>query len=215
MKSLQKRNKTSIHTYKDENSYMKNIKLAQCIPTRDYGVLNRIAKKILIWRSWSIEGELPAQSKFVLAVAPHTSNWDFFVGISAMFALQLKTSFLGKASIFRWPVKSLLTAMGGIAIERSHRHGIVEQIVEKIKHSESFVLAIAPEGTRSKTVEWKTGFLHIAKQANIPVVPVSLDFAKKEIRFYSAINIKGEISQELVDFKQVFVDVCAKNPQAV
>lgn len=194
---------------------MKLLNLPQCLPTRDYGVINRIAIKILTWRGWSIEGELPSQPKLIMAVAPHTSNWDFFVGIAAMFSLQLKISFLGKASIFRWPVKSLLIAMGGIGVERSHSHGVVEQIVEKIKHSDSFILAIAPEGTRSKTTQWKTGFLHIAKQANIPVVPVSLDFAKKNIFFHPAVNITDDISQELIEFKQIFVDVCAKNPQAV
>jgi len=158
---------------------------------------------------------MPAQSKFILAVAPHTSNWDFFLGIAAMFSLNLKVSFLGKASIFRWPVKSLLTAIGGIAVERSHSHGVVGQIVDAFQQNEKFILGLAPEGTRSKTREWKTGFLQIAKQANVPVVPVSFDFVKKEIRFYTAVVISGEINQQLAEFKQIFSGVCAKNPQAV
>ena len=189
--------------------------LADCIPTRKYGVLHFLAKKILGWCGWLIKGNLPAQPKFILAVAPHTSNWDFFVGIAAMFSLQLKVSFLGKASIFRWPVKSILTAIGGIAVDRKHSHGVVGQIVQEIKHNDQFILGLAPEGTRSKTTEWKTGFLHIAKQAEVPVVPVSLDFVKKEIYFHPAIYVSGDISQGLVEFKQVFANVCAKNPQAV
>ncbi|WP_235839698.1 1-acyl-sn-glycerol-3-phosphate acyltransferase [Cognaticolwellia mytili] len=186
-----------------------------CIPTRKYGVLHSMAKKILTWCGWTIKGELPAQSKMIVAVAPHTSNWDFFIGIAAMFSLQLKVSFLGKASIFRWPVKSILAAIGGIAVDRNNRHGVVGQIVQEVARNDKFILGLAPEGTRSKTIEWKTGFLHIAKQANIPVVPVSFDFVKKEIFFHPAVYISGDIKQELVEFKQVFTDVCAKNPQAV
>lgn len=189
--------------------------LPTCIPTRDYGVLNTISSKILQWRGWSVHGELPTQSKFVLAVAPHTSNWDFFVGIGAMFALNLKLTFMGKASIFRWPIKSLLTAIGGLAIDRSHSHGVVGQIVQEFEKNEQFILALAPEGTRSKTQEWKTGFLHIAHRANVCVVPASFDFERKEIRFYDAVMISSDIEQELTDFKKIFNHVCAKNPQAV
>ena len=186
-----------------------------CIPTRKYGLLHSLAKRILAWCGWTISGELPNQPKFILAVAPHTSNWDFFIGIAAMFSLQLKVSFLGKASIFRWPVKSVLTAIGGIAVDRSNSHGVVGQIVQELKRNDKFILGLAPEGTRSKTTEWKTGFLHIAKQGNIPIVPVSFDFAKKEIFFHQEVYISSEISQELIEFKQIFADVCAKNPQAV
>ncbi|TWX73300.1 acyltransferase [Colwellia sp. C1TZA3] len=164
---------------------------------------------------WKITGELPQQPKFIIAVAPHTSNWDFFVGIAVMFSLNLKLSFLAKGSIFRWPIKSFLTAIGGIGVERNHSHGVVGQIVEEFKSNEQFILAIAPEGTRSKTTEWRTGFLHIAKKANVPVIPLSFDFIKKEVRFHPAVVITGDINQELVEFKQVFADVCAKNPQAV
>jgi len=186
-----------------------------CVPTRSYGALGRIARKTLGYKGWRIVGELPQQPKFILAVAPHTSNWDFFVGIAAMCSLGLKVSFFAKASIFRWPIKSLLTAIGGIGIDRSHSHGVVGQIVEEFQQSEQFILGLAPEGTRSKTREWKTGFLHIAKRANVPVVPVSFDFMKKEVCFHPPVVISGEVEQELIEFKALFSDVCAKNPQAV
>ncbi|WP_245807546.1 1-acyl-sn-glycerol-3-phosphate acyltransferase [Cognaticolwellia beringensis] len=189
--------------------------LHSCIATRDYGMLRRCASYMMVCFGWKIIGELPKQPKFILAVAPHTSNWDFFVAIASVFSLNLKVSFLAKGSIFRWPVKSLLTAIGGIGVDRSHSHGVVGQMVEEFKAHEQFILGIAPEGTRSKTIEWKTGFLQIAKQANVPIVPVSFDFIKKEVRFHSAVLITGDINQELVEFKQIFADVCAKNPQAV
>ncbi len=186
-----------------------------CIPKRDYGMLSQFSRFAITKSGWKITGEIPEQPKLIIAVAPHTSNWDFFIGIAVMFSLNLRISFLGKASIFRWPVKSLLTAIGGIGVDRSHRHGVVGQIVQAFNENEQFVLGLAPEGTRSKTVEWRTGFLQIAKQANVPVVPVSFDFAKKEVHFHQSVLITGEISEELVEFKQVFTGVCAKNPQAV
>jgi 1-acyl-sn-glycerol-3-phosphate acyltransferase len=194
---------------------LKTPTVPDCIPTHDYGIVGRFASQAMVRCGWTITGELPQHPKFILAVAPHTSNWDFFVGIAVMFSLHLKVSFLAKGSIFRWPIKSLLTAIGGIGVDRSHSHGVVGQIVEEFKDNEQFILGIAPEGTRSKTTEWRTGFLHIAKQANVPVVPVSFDFIKKEVRFHPAVNITGDIDQELLEFKQVFTDVCAKNPQAV
>jgi 1-acyl-sn-glycerol-3-phosphate acyltransferase len=187
----------------------------KCIATRDYGILRRFASQAMVSFGWKITGELPQQPKFILAVAPHTSNWDFFVGIAVMFSLNLKVSFLAKGSIFCWPIKSLLTAIGGIGVDRSHSHGVVGQIVEEFKANEQFILGIAPEGTRSKTIEWRTGFLHIAKQANVPVVPVSFDFVKKEVRFHPSVIIVGDINQALIEFKQIFTDVCAKNLQVV
>lgn len=151
----------------------------------------------------------------MLAVAPHTSNWDFVVGISVMLALNLRIKFMGKSAIFIWPFKGLLTSIGGIAINRKSNNGVVGQMVEQFKSHDQLILAIAPEGTRSKTLEWKSGFLHIAHQANIPVVPVSLDYQKKEIFFGAATYIGSEIKAELQQFKLKFSEVCAKNPQAV
>jgi 1-acyl-sn-glycerol-3-phosphate acyltransferase len=184
-----------------------------CIPTRDYGLLNVLALKILKWRGWTIVGKLPEQSKFILAVAPHTSNWDFFIAIGAMFSLSLKVKFLGKASIFKWPVKSLLTKFGGIGVDRSHSHGVVGQIVAEFKENPQFVLGIAPEGTRSNKAEWKTGFLQIAHLANVCVVPVSLDFRKKEIEFHPEVYVSENIKQELIDFKEIFTNICPKKTE--
>lgn len=186
-----------------------------CIPTREYGFLQSFASQSLKLTGWKITGDLPKTPKFILAVAPHTSNWDFFIGIATMFCLKLKVSFLAKGSIFRWPVKSLLTTIGGIGVDRSLSHGVVGQIVEKFNDNERFILGIAPEGTRSKTVEWRSGFLHIAQQANVPIIPVSFDFKKKEVKFHREVFVAGDIELALFEFKQIFAGVCAKNPQAV
>jgi len=163
---------------------------------------------------WTVTKTSP-QGAGVAIAAPHTSNWDFVIGIAAKLSLNLHIHFLGKDAIFIWPFKGMLKRQGGIAIDRKHRHGVVEQMVKKFSETDQLLLAIAPEGTRSKTKQWKTGFLHIAHLANVPVVAVSLDFAAKEIFFHSETYIESDISQELIRFKQFYVDVCAKNPQAV
>jgi len=187
----------------------------QDVPTSKGRIVRAIAVKLLSLMGWQVVGEVPQQKKFILAVAPHTSNWDFVIAIWVMLALSLKVTFLGKSSIFLGPFGFVLRKLGGMPIERSHRHGVVGQLVDAFEQQESMILGLAPEGTRKKTKEWKTGFLFIAHQANIPVVPVSLDFNKKEVNFLPARMISEDITSELTLFKQQFVGVCAKNPQSV
>ncbi len=186
-----------------------------CIPRRNNRLLQALGRLILKLLGWQVKGNFPEQKKFILAVAPHTSNWDFIIGVAVMFSLDLKINFLGKHSIFIWPFKGLLESIGGIPIFRDSRHGVVDQLVKRCRESEYFVLGIAPEGTRSKTNQWKSGFLHIAHQANIPVVPVSLHFDKKQVILQPAKMISADIDAELIRFKHCFDDACAKNPQAV
>ncbi|PCI60397.1 MAG: acyltransferase [Gammaproteobacteria bacterium] len=172
-------------------------------------------RTMLCLLGWKISGVFPSCSKFVVAVAPHTSNWDFVVAVSAMLALQIKVRFLGKEAIFIWPFKYWLIKIGGIPVERSTAHGVVEQMTKLFEDSEKLVLAIAPEGTRRKTKQWKSGFLHIAHNAQIPVVPLSLDFKKKELLLHTEIMIGENIEQELESFQQIFSDISPKNPQNI
>ncbi|RTE85562.1 MULTISPECIES: 1-acyl-sn-glycerol-3-phosphate acyltransferase [Gammaproteobacteria] len=139
---------------------------------------------------WKITGELPDIPKAVIAVAPHTSNWDFFVGIFAMFALRLKISFLGKHSIFVFPVKRLLMAMGGIPVNRGSAKGVVGEMVAAFNEREHLLLGLSPEGTRSKVEEWKKGFLYMARDAKVPVIPVALCFQSREIQIGEPIHIE-------------------------
>lgn len=195
-----------------ENKRLMSYELPNNVPKRDGKYLYRVSTRVLQWLGWRIEGQLPDRSQFIIAVAPHTSNWDFFLGLLVMFRLQLKVKFLGKHSIFVWPVKGLLTRIGGIPVERSHRHGVVGQMVEYFERKEPLVLALAPEGTRSKVHKWKTGFLQIAYQAKVPVVPIAFDFNKKAIIIMDPVTVSEDIEQARIDFQQLFHDVCAKNP---
>ena len=132
---------------------------------------------------WKLEGELPQHPKLVLAVAPHTSNWDFFLGVALLFALRIKIRFLGKHSIFVPVVKQLLELIGGIPVDRKSARGVVGEVVTEFNSQAKMILAVAPEGTRSPKFPWKTGFLAIAHQANAHVVLVGFDFARKRVVF--------------------------------
>ncbi len=161
---------------------------------------------------WTIEGALPKDiNKFVLIVAHHTSNWDFPVGAAAKFILQLRGRFFGKASLFKFPLGIIMRAMGGEPVERSRTHNRVEQMIKTIKKKEHFVLVITPEGTRSKVARWKTGFYHIARGADIPVVPVAFDFKNKKVVLGKPMDMSGDIVTDFKAMHEFFVPYEGKN----
>ena len=131
---------------------------------------------------WRVEGEFPNLPKFVVAVAPHTSNWDFVVGLGVMFALDLRIGFLSKHTLFRWPFGRLMRWTGGIPVDRTAPHGVVADSIDAFSRSDRRILAIAPEGTRSRVRQFRSGFLQIARGARVPVVLVALDYAAKVVR---------------------------------
>jgi 1-acyl-sn-glycerol-3-phosphate acyltransferase len=156
-----------------------------------------LGTRVLKLLGWSYSGTFPCCSKMILAVAPHTSNWDFVLGIAVAFNLRLKISFFGKHSIFILPFDRLLRRLGGIPIERSSTHGWVDGMADKMREAESMVLCLAPEGTRSPISPWKTGFLHIAYKAKVPVFLVAFDYKKKLIEFGPLHNISDNTQYEL------------------
>jgi len=186
------------------------------LPRRHSKSLRAVGNFVLKCLGWSVQGQLPEQyKKFILPVAPHTSNWDFVIAIAVMFSLDIKVTFLGKDSIFKGILGQWLTSLGGVGIDRSHRHGVVGQMVDRFASEEHMLLALAPEGTRSKTKEWKTGFLHIAKQAQVPIVPVGLDYKNKQVVFLPHYFVEGEVEEELHAVKAMYKSFCAKKPQLV
>jgi 1-acyl-sn-glycerol-3-phosphate acyltransferase len=143
----------------------------------------------------------------IIGVAPHSSNGDFVLGLTVAFNLRLKISFFGKHSLFIPSFSRLLRRFGGIPIERSTKHGVVDGMADKMRDAKSMVLCLAPEGTRSPVSSWKTGFLHIAHKSNVPLFLVAFDYKKKLIEFGPTHNIGDNIRHELnriyLHFKQV------------
>jgi 1-acyl-sn-glycerol-3-phosphate acyltransferase len=126
---------------------------------------------------------LPHLPKFVIIVAPHTSNWDFIIGLLTMFALDLRASWLGKHTIFRFPLAPVLRWLGGEPIDRAVEQGTAAAAIKRFSERSSWVLALAPEGTRRPVPHWKTGFHRIAFGAGVPIVPVWFDYASRCVGF--------------------------------
>ena len=159
---------------------------------------------------WRIEGEIPDLRKFVIAVAPHTSNWDFVVGAAAMFALDLRLTFIGKHTLFRGPFAPVLRWMGGIPVDRSAPHGMVGDSVRAFAEVERRVLAIAPQGTRKPVPRFKSGFLHIARGAGVPILLAALDYGARVVRLGPSFEVAEDIEAERARVEAFFAPVKGK-----
>jgi len=152
------------------------------VPRRGSRGLQRLGRAVLRLLRWRIEGAIPDEPRFVIAVGPHTSNWDFIVGAAAMFALDIDLAFLGKHTLFRGPLGVLMRAMGGMPVDRAARHGVVGQAIDIFGAREQLVLAIAPEGTRKHVARLRSGCVHIARGAGVPILVATLDGAARVVR---------------------------------
>lgn len=161
---------------------------------------------------WTIRGELPGEPKFVVIVAPHTSNWDFIICVAAMFALDVRVHWFGKSSLFRGPLGWLLRALGGLPVRRDTSRGVVAEMVDVIRAQPRFILGLAPEGTRRHVSEWRTGFYHIAERAGIPIVPVALDWGRREIAIGERIYTAGDPAGEIAALRARYHSAMALNP---
>ena len=147
------------------------------------GLMARLVKSIILWLyrrdGWRAEGVVPTPRRFVIIAAPHTSNWDFVYYLGLTQELGIKTRFMAKSSLFRWPIGGFMRAMGGVEVDRKSSHNYVQAMVDVFASHEEFILTVAPEGTRGKTRRWKTGFYQIAMAANVHIVVGLMDYGRK------------------------------------
>lgn len=161
---------------------------------------------------WRVRITAPVRDKCVICVAPHTTNWDFIVGLAAYHSLGRKANFLMKKFWFFFPLKYILNALGGIPVDRrpagskGRGHSLTASIIDKFKHSTYLNLAVTPEGTRSANAKWKTGFLTIAKGAGVPVLLAGLDYKTKTIVFDSFIFPGPDTEEDLREVKNFYAD---------
>ncbi len=131
---------------------------------------------------WKVVGKKPDLPKYIIIVAPHTSNIDFFVGVAARSIARIQTSYLAKRELFKIPLVGwYLKAVGGVPVDRSKNTNLVDQIVEIFNSRDKFSITVTPEGTRSYVEKWKTGFWHIAKNAGVPIIMVGFDYGRKTV----------------------------------
>ncbi|ENZ83678.1 MULTISPECIES: lysophospholipid acyltransferase family protein [Caulobacter] len=148
-------------------------------------------------RGWRIEGEPPTTRKFVIVAAPHTSNWDFVYFVGAADALGLDLSFIGKASLFKPPFDTMMRDLGGIPLDRERSKDMVKAMIEEFARRDQFMLTIAPEGTRGKARQWKTGFYHIAVGAGVPIVLGMMDYRRKRVGLGPALYPTGDYEADM------------------
>jgi 1-acyl-sn-glycerol-3-phosphate acyltransferase len=179
-------------------------KLPPSMPRRGNAFSRALGHAFLALGGWRIEGEFPDRPKVVAIVAPHTSNWDFIIGISAVYALGLDVRFLGKHTLFRPPLGWLMRWFGGVPVNREAPQGLVPQAVEAIRQADAIFLAITPAGTRSSTRPWKSGFYHIAHAARVPIVPIAFDGARRAIRLFAPVETSGDHAEELPRLRALY-----------
>jgi 1-acyl-sn-glycerol-3-phosphate acyltransferase len=172
-----------------------------------------LAKTLLTLFGWRVEGRMPDAPKCVLIVAPHTSNWDFPVMLALAVALRIKATWMGKHTLFRPPYGWIMRRLGGLPIDRTARNNVVEQAVEWFRTRDRLVLAILPEGTRKRTPYWKSGFYHIAKGANVPIVLGYADFKRKVGGIGGVIMPSGDAEADMAMIRDFYTGMVGKRPE--
>jgi 1-acyl-sn-glycerol-3-phosphate acyltransferase len=172
--------------------------------------ISLILLKILGWKT---SGELPQEEKYVIIVAPHTSNWDLFYGFILAFALKLDARYIAKKELFRGLFSPLMKWTGGIPIDRLLSSHIVEQMASIFKERKKFVLALAPEGTRNRKDCWKSGFYNIALNAHVPIVLAFIDYASKTGGAGHLIYPTGYLEKDMSIIRNFYLTVKGKYPE--
>lgn len=177
-------------------------------------MLRRICSWILYKRmGWTKEVTVAHPDKYIICLAPHTSNWDFLIGQLYSRAERIKSNFLMKKEWFFFPLGPIFRKMGGIPVWRSKHTSMTDNLAQTAMQCKSFKLCITPEGTRSLNPEWKKGFYYIALKAQIPILLYGVDYEKKVISCTKTIIPTGDIDKEMNEIKLYFKNFKGKNPE--
>ena len=176
--------------------------------------MKKILSKTIFWFiGWKAIGPFEYPRKCVVIAAPHTSNWDFVIGRLYVYITGINARYLIKSSLFLPIIGSFFRWDGGIPVNRSAKNNIVDIMVAKFNNTDSFILGIAPEGTRSRVDRWKTGFYHIAYKANVPIVLVGLDFKNKQVGVINSFIPTGDIDNDIIYIREQFKNIEGKIPR--
>jgi len=176
--------------------------------------LRWLSKHLLRLLGWTLTGSMPANTpKSVVIAAPHTSNWDFPYTLMVAFAMGLNIQWMGKKQLFRWPFHHLMRWLGGIPVDRSQSTNLVAASVNTLLASpHELHLVVPPEGTRSQSRHWKTGFYYIALGAQVPIVLGYMDFAQKKSGLGPALVPTSDIEADMAQIKAFYAPFKGKNP---
>lgn len=174
---------------------------------------NSIARFILRLSGWRTEVISPPPSRCVMIGAPHTSNWDFFVVLLLMAVENIPMRMLGKDSLFRWPLGVFMRSFGVIPVNRRGKHKLVDQIAARFDEQDELIIGLSPEGTRSKSSRWRTGFYYIALKADVPIVMIYLDYKNKVCGLGPRIKPSGDIHADFKIIREFYSGIVGKHPQ--
>jgi 1-acyl-sn-glycerol-3-phosphate acyltransferase len=173
-----------------------------------------LAGLVLRTAGWTIEGAVPVEPRLVAIVAPHTSNWDFLIGLLAMVSLRFGFSALAKDSLFWPPFGSIMRWAGCIPVNRRNAGGVVSGAIRALHESEGLILAVTPEGTRRKADGWKTGFQRIARGAGVPIWPTVIDYRTKVIRFHPVFHPTDDVEADVRTLQTLYSAEMALHPES-
>lgn len=184
----------------------------QSLRTQPKTLLQYIAQFTLALFGWKAVGQKPPFKKYLMVGAHHTTNWDLPFGLLVMTALGVRVHWIAKDTVFKGPLGKLAYWFGGIPVNRRERTNFTQQIIEKFDEADELVIVISPEGTRSKTDYWRTGFYYIAHGANVPIVMAFLDYSSKTGGFGPSIKTSGDIEKDLEKMGRFYAGVRGKYP---
>ena len=176
-------------------------------------IAKTVARGFLRLTGWQLEGVKPLERRFVLIAAPHTSNWDMVYLLALSVVAELDVSWMGKHVLFRPPLGWLMRRLGGIPIVRHQRHNMVSQMVGAFGRSDALALVVPAEGTRGYVPHWKSGFYHIARTADVPIVLGYLDYARRRGGFGPAFQPTGDIRCDMDEIREFYADKVGKYPE--
>lgn len=162
---------------------------------------------------WKTKVSVPDYDKYIICAAPHTTNWDLFIGKLFTGAIGRETGFMMKKDWFFWPLGPIFRWMGGIPVDRSRKTSLVDQMIKIAKSSQKFHLAITPEGTRKANPNWKKGFYYIAQGAGLPIILVAIDYEKKCITAEKVIHPSGDLDKDMREIKLYYKNFKGKYPE--
>ena len=162
---------------------------------------------------WKLIGSLPDLDQYVLIIAPHTSNWDFVLGLLVRQLIGTRIHFVAKDSLFMPPFGWYFRWLGGSPIDRSRSRDTVRAVAKIFSERKTFRLALSPEGTRKKVATWKTGFYYIAIAAHVPIVMVAFDFGKKKVKISEPVSPSGDREADFKSYMDFYRGVLGKVPE--
>jgi len=176
-------------------------------------ILPHVARFLLWLGGWTVVGQVPTVRKAVLIAAPHTSNWDGFWAIVFKVFIRMDIRWFVKDSMFWFPMSVLLRANGAIPLDRGRASSSVAQAIAAFNEFDDLYFGLAPEGTRSKTDGWKSGFYRIAEGANVPVVLGFLDYGNKRLGLGPAITLTGDRATDMAVIESFYSAISGRWPE--